>query len=500
MKRRTFLRSTMAAAVSTSIPGRRSLAALYWPVAQVPPDVDAITGDGREVTLKGKAVQELAARLKGRLLLADDEGYDDARRVLNASIDKHPALIVQATGAADVASAVDFARENSLLVAVKCGGHSPSGKSTCDRGMMIDLSPFQGVRVDPVDRRARVAGGTLIGLLDHEAMSYGLVTPMGTVSHTGVSGLTLGGGFGRVARRFGLALDNVMAVDVVTADGKLRRANKDENEDLYWGVRGGGGNFGVVTSFEFQLHPMQRRVVGGRIMFPIAKAREALKLYADYALEAPDELYFDYFMMLPPGGANGVAGFSVCYSGPESGAEKALAPIRGLGTPAMDGVAAMDYVSLQRSGDIDDPRATGSYLKGGFVTEIAPDLVTAIVENFEGHPRRATQLFFQHAGGAIGRAAPDATSFAHRYAQLNMLNAVGWSVGDDPTSHVDWIRRYWAELEPFTSGFYTNEVGEETAEMIDANYRQNFDRLVGIKNRYDPTNLFRLNANVQPTA
>ena len=424
-----------------------------------------------------------------------------------------------------------------------------------------------------------------------------------------------------MARRFGLALDNVMAVDVVTADGKLRRANKDENEDLYWGVRGGGGNFGVVTSFEFQLHPMQRQVVGGRIMFPIAKAREALKLYADYALEAPDELYFDYFMMLPPGGADGVAGFSVCYSGPESGAEKALAPIRGLGTPAMDGVAAMDYVALQRSGDIDDPRATGSYLvrggggkgefqlhpmqrqvvggrimfpiakarealklyadyaleapdelyfdyfmmlppggadgvagfsvcysgpesgaekalapirglgtpamdgvaamdyvalqrsgdiddpratgsylKGGFVTEIAPDLVTAIVENFEGHPGRATQLFFQHAGGAIGRAAPDATSFAHRYAQLNMLNAVGWNVGDDPTAHVDWIRRYWAELEPFTSGFYTNEVGEETAEMIDANYRQNFDRLVGIKNRYDPTNLFRLNANVQPTA
>ncbi len=438
--------------------------------------------------------------MKGHLLLADDEGYDDARRVLNASIDKHPALIVQATGAADVASAVDFARENSLLVAVKCGGHSPSGKSTCDRGMMIDLSPIRGVRVDPVDRRARVAGGTLMGLLDHEAMSYGLVTPMGTVSHTGVSGLTLGGGFGRVARRFGLALDNVMAVDVVTADGKLRRANKDENEDLYWGVRGGGGNFGVVTSFEFQLHPMQRQVVGGRIMFPIAKALDALKFYADYALEAPDELYMDYFMAYPPGGVDGVAGFSVCYSGPESGAEKALAPIRGWGTPAMDGLAAMDYVALQRSGDVDDPRALGSYLKSGFVTEIAPDLATAIVENFEGHPRRATQLFFQHAGGAIGRAAPDATSFAHRYAQLNMLNAVGWNVGDDSTAHVDWIRRYWAELEPFTSGFYTNEVDQETAEEINANYRRNHARLVQIKNRYDPTNLFRLNANVQPTA
>ena len=251
------------------------------------------------------------------------------------------------------------------------------------------------------------------------------------MSHTGVSGLTLGGGFGRVARRFGLALDNVMAVDVVTADGKLRRANKDENEDLYWGVRGGGGNFGVVTSFEFQLHPMQRQVVGGRIMFPIAKALDALKFYADYALEAPDELYMDYFMAYPPGGVDGVAGFSVCYSGSESGAEKALAPIRGWGTPVMDGLAAMDYVALQRSGDIDDPRALGNYLKSGFVTEIVPDLATAIVENFEGHPRRATQLFFQHAGGAIGRAAPDATSFAHRYAQLNMLNAVGWNVCDD---------------------------------------------------------------------
>ena len=500
MRRRTFLRSTIAAAVATSIPGRRSLAALYWPVAQVPPDVDAITGDGREVTLKGKAVQELAASLKGRLLLADDAGYDDARRVLNASIDKHPALIVQATGAADVASAVDFARENSLLVAVKCGGHSPSGKSTCDRGMIIDLSPFQGVRVDPADRRARVAGGTLLGLLDHEAMSYGLVTPMGTVSHTGVSGLTLGGGFGRVARRFGLALDNVTAVDVVAADGKLYRASKDENEDLYWGVRGGGGNFGVVTSFEFQLHPMQRQVVGGRIMFPIAKARDVLQLYADYSPEAPDELYLDFAMMYPPGGADGMAGFSVCYSGPESGAERALAPIRRLGTPAMDGLAAMDYVALQRSGDIDDPRATGSYLKGGFVTEIAPDLATAIVENFEPHPARSTILFFQHGGGAIGRVAPDATSFSQRNVLCNMLMVVGWNAGDDSTVHVDWIRKSWAELEPFTQGFYTNEVGQETAEEIDANYRQNHARLVRVKNRYDPTNLFRLNANVQPTA
>lgn len=500
MKRRTFLRSTLAAAAVTAVPQRQGLAALYQAVQQVPPDVDAVTGTGRDLTLRGRDIAGLAGRLHGRLLLAGHEGYDQARRILNPSFDKHPALIVQPTGPADVRSAVEFAREHTLLLAVKCGGHSFSGISTCDRGMMIDLSSFRGVRVDPAARKAWVAGGSLLAHVDHEAMSHGLVTPLGTVSHTGVGGLTTGGGFGRVARRFGLASDNLIAVDVVTADGAFVRASAEENEDLFWGVRGGGGNFGIVTAFEFRLHPMRRQVVGGNIMFPLARARDVLNVYAEYASEAPDELYLDLILMSPPGGEPGVAGFSLCYSGPPNGAERALDPIRGLGTPVADDVKAVDYVALQRSGDVTDPRAMGVYIKGGFIPEVTPGLVDALVDGFEGDPRRMTNVFFQHGRGAIGRLPSDATSFSHRYALANMGIVVGWPHGQDPSEHVEWIRSFHASVERFTGGFYTNDMPPGTTpDQVNANYRGNYPRLVQIKNKYDPTNLFRLNANIEPT-
>lgn len=499
MKRRTFVRSTMAAAASAAV--ARPLAGLSWFPLQDPPDVEAVTGDGKQVTLKGRDLADLAARLRGRLLLAKDEGYDDARRILNPSFDKHPALIVQPTGTADVRTAVDFARANSLLVAVKCGGHSASGQSTCDRGMQVDLSRFRGVRVDPAARRAWVAGGTLLGQVDHESLAYGLVTTLGTVSHTGVGGLTLGGGFGRVARRFGLALDNVTGVDVVTADGQYRRANASEHQDLFWGVRGGGGNFGIVTGFEFQLHPMQRQIVGGDIVFPIAKARDFWTFYADYAFTAPDELYLDPFMSLPRGGQPGVVGLSLCYSGPESEAERVLAPIKKLGTPLADGTKAMDYAALQRAYDTTDPRAQGEYVKGGFISQMPQDLIGTILDGFEGHASRGTTVYCQHAGGAIGRVAAEATAFSHRYAKANLLVFVSWKYGDDPAQHIDWIKQYWTTLEPFTHGYYANDQDPDLpASAVNANYRENYDRLVALKQKYDPTNLFRLNANIRPTA
>jgi FAD/FMN-containing dehydrogenase len=499
MKRRHFLKSSFGAAVATSLPFDRSLGSFYRVAQEAPPDIRAVRGEGGEVTLKGAAIREFKDALRGRLLMAGEQGYEQARHILNPSFDKHPALIAQVTGLADIKSAVDFAREHELLVAVKCGGHSASGKSTCDGGMMIDLSPFRSVRVDPVGRTARVAGGSLLGLLDHEAMSFGLVTPMGTVSHTGVGGLTTGGGFGRVARRFGLSLDNVTAVDVIAADGKFYRASETENPDLFWGVRGGGGNFGIVTSFEFRLFPTQREVIGGDILYPIAKAKDLLTLYAEYGAEAPDELYLDAFLVNPPGGQDGMCGFSICYSG-QTGAEKALAPLRSLGTPIADNFRTMDYVALQKSGDIDDPRAQGQYLKGGFIPGIEPDLVTAIVEGFEGHPNRTTLLFFQHSGGAIGRVDPNDTAFAHRYAFANMMTAVGWRMGDDPSAHIGHLRQYYAGLEPFTRGFYINDMDPDAGgQEVNANFRGHLDKLVQIKNKYDPTNLFRLNANVSPT-
>ncbi|MEX2609776.1 MAG: FAD-binding protein, partial [Gemmatimonadota bacterium] len=379
------------------------------------------------------------------------------------------------------------------------GGHSASGKSTCDRGMMIDLSPFRSVHIDPVARRARVTGGSLLGQLDHDAMSFDLVTTMGTVSHTGVGGLVTGGGFGRVGRRFGLAIDNLTAVDVVGADGQLRRATADLEPDLFWGVRGGGGNFGIVTNFEFRLHPMQRQVVGGNIVYPISRAREVLSLYADYMPDAPDELDLSPFMALPSGGEPGVVGFGVCWSGPAGQAERVLAPMRRLGTPLAD-VEPMDYVALQRSGDISDPRARASYLKSGFLPELSADLITALVEGLEGHPNRSTIMFIQPGGGAVGRIANDATAFSHRDALGNLGIGVDWAANDDPAAHIAWIREFWTNIEPFTQGFYSNDGAPDmyTDSAIARNYRGNLARLVRIKRRYDPDNLFRLNANIAP--
>ena len=489
----------MAAAAATAIPRGQSFAGLYRLVLQDPGDVLAVRGDGGKVTLKGAAVKELAASIRGRLLLAKSEGYEEARRVLNPTIDKHPALIAQPTSTADVQAAVVFARENSLLTAVKCGGHSFSGQSTCDGGLMIDLSGLRAVRIDPVAKRAVVTGGSLLGQVDRAAQELELVTPLGTVSHTGVGGLTTGGGFGRVARRFGLALDNVTAVEVVTADGKLLRASKGENEDLFWGVRGGGGNFGIVTSFEFQLHPMQRKVIGGDMLFPLSRAREVLSFFADYCAQAPDDLYLDFVMAAPPGGAEGFVALNSCYSGPESGAARAYQPMKRLGTPVADQTKSIDYVDLQRSGDVTDPRAMGTYLKSGFTSQVTPDLIATILAGFQAHPARMTQVFLPQCGGAIGRVPTTATAFAHRYANQSLISMIAWRAGDDSTQHMAWARKYWATLEPFTRGFYTNEVADESAQVVDANYRENHKRLVTIKNKYDPTNLFRLNANVRPT-
>jgi len=489
--------SSVGAAVALSLAGRQALAAL----APIVDDVSAVTGAGAKVTVPKSALQELRDSLRGGLLLPGQPGYDEARRVLNAAIDRHPALIVQPTGAADVRTAVDFARQYGLLLAVKCGGHSFAGKSTCEGGMQIDLSRMRGVHVDPTALKAYVAGGSLLGELDHEAMSLGLVTTAGTVSHTGVGGLTLGGGFGRLARRYGLALDNVLGADVVTADGRLLHASADENPDLYWGVRGGGGNFGVVTEFEFRLHPMARQVIGGNLIFPISRARELLDFYGNYCLSAPDELYCDAVMSTPPAAAGqpGVFIFDLCYSGPASQAENVLAPLRKLGTPIADKIGPVDYVKLQRSGDRTDPRNEGMYLKSGFINDFPAPLVAALMDGYRPDPARSTTVFFQQAGGAIGRVAADATAFPHRRSRLNMFAVATWDLATDGAPHSAYVKDYWSGLRRYTDGYYVNEVANEPQKQVDDNYQVNIGRLTELKNKYDPTNLFRLNANVKPT-
>jgi FAD/FMN-containing dehydrogenase len=495
MQRREFVNSALLAAAV--IPTLRFVPALAR--SEPGADIPAVTVDGRAITLRSAEVRELAEALKGQLLLRGDGGYDEARLLLNPSFDKYPALVVRPTDVADVQKAVSFAREHNLLLAVKCGGHSHSGQSSCDRGMQIDLKDFRGVTVDAAGRRASVKGGTLLGQVDREAMAQGMVTPLGTVSHTGVGGLTLGGGFGRIARRYGMSIDNLDSMDVVTADGQLRHASSRENPDLFWGLRGGSGNFGVVTNFEFKLHPMQRQVIAGKLTFPFEKMRDLLTMYADYAPTAPDELYFDPILVLPPGGAPGAAQLDVCYSGPEKDAERALAPLRKIGTPVGDTIKAMDYVELQRSGDWADARMLGTYIKGGFISAVPGNLIAALVDGLKGDPRRTTAVFFQHCGGACGRVPEDATAFANRYALANMMTMSGWRHGDDPSDHIAATRGYWSTLEKFTRGFYVNDMPREaTSSDINANYRGNYTKLVALKTKYDPSNLFRLNANVQP--
>ncbi len=446
-------------------------------------------------------MQELRDSLRGALLLAGDPGYDEARRVLNESIDKHPALIVQPTGVADIRNAVSFARERESPARRQVRRPQPLRQVDLRRRHADRPVAIQRARASTrIMRRAYVAGGSLLGELDHESMAFGLVTTAGTVSHTGIGGLTLGGGFGRLARRFGLALDNVEGVDIVTADGRLLHAGADENPDLYWGVRGGGGNFGIVTGFDFGLHPMQRQIIGGDLVFPFARAREILEFYGEYSSGLPDEMYVDLFMALPPGGKPGVVGLSLCYSGPAGDAEKLIAPLRTLGSPIADTIKAQDYVAIQRSSDHSDPRNEGTYLKSGFISDFKGSMIDALVNGFRPDPARSTIVFFQHSGGAIGRVAPDATAFPHRHAKHNMFSVVSWNLDGDASPHVRYIKDYWATLEPFTDGYYTNEVADEAQAVVDENYQGNIGRLRKLKKKYDPGNLFRLNANVLPTA
>src|ERR1044071_1795701 len=459
MKRRDFVQSSLFAAAALSVPGFKAVHATAR--SGTVADVAAITGDGREITLRGNDLRDLAAKLHGQLLLAGDRGYEDARHILNPSFDKHPALIVQPVDVADIQAAVNLARANSLLVAMKCGGHSHSGQSTCDKGMQIDLSTFRNVRVDAKAQRAWVSGGTLLGQVDKETAAHGLVTPLGTVSHTGVGGLTLGGGFGRLARKLGLAIDNLESVDIVSADGKLHHASARDNPDLFWAVRGGGGNFGIVTNFEFRLHPFDGKVIAGEFTFPFAKARDALVMYADYVASAPDELYLDPALVIPPGGREGYMHFGACYSGAPKDLEAALAPIRKLGTPSQEDLRPMDYVEAQRANDSGDNRAIASYMKAGFVSKFSHELAGAIVDNIVGDANRTTMLFFQHCGGATSRVPENATAFAQRDSLANMMAVAAWRAGEEPHAHIEATRKYWTALEAHTRGFYVNDLPRE---------------------------------------
>ena len=392
---------------------------------------------------------------------------------------------------------MQFAQAHSLLVAVRGGGHSLSGQSVCDDGLMIDLSPMRGVRVDAERRLARVAGGALLGDLDREALAFGLVTPTGTVSHTGCGGLTLGGGFGRVARRFGLTCDQLSSVDIVTADGRQLQASARENPELFWGVRGGGGNFGVVTSFEYRLHPFDGYAIGGHLVFPIDQARDVLRRFADLFERAPDEIWIEPVLTRLPSGDR-VLVLDVCYTGAEARADAAIAPYRQLGKP-QDGVKRVPYVELQTQ---DDQRARIGgryYTKSGFVKALDDALIDAILELIKGATVPRPRIALPAWGGAIARTPRDTSAFWHRDGLYSLIVQTAGDTPAEDAANIGWVKSQWPALEKFTAGFYANtNLSDLPGDRMNEVYGAHFNRLVALKTKYDPTNLFHLNANIKP--
>lgn len=495
MKRRDFLAGSTVAISAALFPSWKGFSA----ETNIPLVIPAVTGNKEEITIIRSSIVDLKQSLKGRVLLSSDSEYHVARLVRNRIIDKKPALIIQCVDEADIQKAVNFARSHNILTAVKCGGHSVSGKGTCDQGLMIDLSPFRGTKLDKENKRLFIKGGSWLGEMDEATIPHGLGTTAGTVSHTGVGGLATGGGFGRLGRKYGLTLDNIVSIEIVTADGELRYADKNENPDLFWAVRGGGGNFGIVTTFEFKLHEMNKDVIGGRITFDFKDVKQLLKFHGEHSLEASWDMYQDPVVFAPPGGFGNTVYFDVCYSGPHKDADKAFAPLRKAGKVIHDEIDIIDYRDLQKSGDDDDPRGASQYLKGGYTINISDGLIDAIVDNLEAHPERGSMAFFQQAGGKINTIASDATAFPSRYAEHNLITGSFWTYGVDTAPHMAWSRRYWKTVSPYTDGFYINDEFSESQKEVNLNFLGNYERLVQIKDKYDPTNLFRLNANIRPS-
>ena len=493
MYRRTFCKTTLAAAVAATIPG------CGRDMAPAPADagslIQAISLAGEELSIEATAVSELADSLSGRLYLQADEGYDAAKRVWNGMFDhKQPAMVVQCGGTDDVVNAIDFARDRNLLVSVKGGGHSYPGKCTSDGGMMIDLSQMQTVDVDPDRMTARVGGGALLGHLDTATLEHDLITTTGTVSHTGVGGFTLGGGMGRTDRMTGLAIDNLLAATVVTASGDVVRASEEESADLLWGLRGGGGNFGVVTEFVFRLHPFNPTVYGGDLVYAIDK--DFLEFYAELLDSVPDEANIEPFFA-PGDDGNMMAIVGVVWNGDHAAGAKALAPM--LEFPGLIGgeFGPMSYGVIQTQWDGLTAHGAQNYLKSGFLNELTPEVIEIMVDFAK---RGTTSSWFQHLGGATARVAQDATAFAHRNVALNF--GIQYASNDPAQNEtgVAAVREFYAALEPHFAGFYTNLHDDDNTETkVWGNYGPNYPRLVELKNQYDPTNLFRLNANVKPT-
>ncbi len=498
MKRRTFINSALATAALTS-PAGRLLAGAHTGSA-VLSDISAVTLDGGETTIERAVLKELSASMSGRLLLPSSEGYDTARTIWNGMIQKRPALIAQVTNATDIQNVVNLAREYRLLTSIRGGGHSIAGKALCEGGLTIDCSPMQGTSVDVEARSAFVEPGVLLGGVDVATQQYGLATPAGVVSHTGAAGLTLGGGFGKLSRTHGLTSDNVRSIELVTPDGELRRATVSENPDLFWGLRGAGANFGVTTQFEYQLHQVGTDFLHGAAMHPITNARQVLEFWGELLTRVPNEVDMSLSIIMFPNG-KGFANMSGFYFGDPAEGEKQLAPIMNYGKPMNVNFKVKKYVDMQKETDRNVPHGQQYYQKTAFFTEIGPGLAEVVGEMTQ-NPKPFTQTInFTQVGGLINDLAPDATAYPNREAEVSMVMGGGWPKPvDEAEAWIDMIRADWQRIKPFTSGLYNNNwMGDDADARIHENFGSNYERLVKLKNQYDPMNLLRLNANVEPS-
>jgi FAD/FMN-containing dehydrogenase len=466
--------------------------------------------DGSRSEVASVAVEQLRSSLHGPLLTPDSPAYDEARTIWNTMIDRRPALIARCTSAADVALVVRFAREHNLVLAVRGGGHNIAGNATCEGGLLIDLSQMRAVRVDQDARTAQVEGGATLADFDRETQAFGLATPLGINSTTGVAGLTLGGGFGWLSRRLGLTIDNLLSAEVVTATGDIVRASSDVNPDLFWAIRGGGGNFGVVTSFEFRLHPVGPEVLSGLVVHPLDAAGDVLRFYRDFLPTTPDEFVCWFVMRKAPPlpflptewHGKEILALAMCYSGSSlAEGERVAAPLRGFGKPIADVVAPHPYTAWQA---VMDPLLTPgfrNYWKSHDFREVSDGLIDILIAHARKLPDPNTEIAFAQLGGAVSRVPNDATAYGHRDGQF-VLNVHGrWQDRGKDSACIGWARDLFNATAPFATGnVYVNFLTQDEEDRVRAAYGRNYDRLSKLKNKYDPRNLFRLNQNIRPLA
>ena len=449
------------------------------------------------------AVADLLKDFSGAVLVPTDALWHDARRVHNGLVDKRPVVIAQCRGSADIVRAVRFAREHALEIAVRGGGHNVGGRATVDGGIVIDLSMMKHVYVDPAARTARVAGGTLWAQVNRETQAHSLATTGGVVSSTGVAGLTLGGGLGWLMPKYGMSLDNLDAVEMVLADGRIVRASGSENPDLFWAVRGGGGNFGVASSFEFRLHEVGPVVTGGLAAWPAERARDVLRLFRDLASRASDDLMLVAAFITGPDRVTKLSAIAAGFFGPTTEGERAVKPIKSFGPPVMDAMGPIPYTQLNAMLDESYPRGARNYWKSRFIDELSDVAIDTIVDSFMKCPSPMGQVVVEHFHGAVARVAPEGTAYALRESGFNVLMLSQWQSPEQDAAGIAWARNSYAAMAPLTgSRRYVNylDTDDSDAGALTAAYGPNLPRLQSIKAKYDPENVFHINVNISPTA